>query len=105
MNHVLSALALQSSHYWIDIVLLIDGVSMLANVVIVDSTWVYSFSWGCCENHGLSETYFLSQSIFDIHVSPFSYKGFLMFILASGWVFSSMNPHGMGNEGHWKRLF
>jgi hypothetical protein len=38
--HVLSPFALQSLHHWVDIVLSIDGVHTLANIIIINPTWV-----------------------------------------------------------------
>jgi hypothetical protein len=63
------------------------------------------FSWGCCDNRGLNKGWFLSQSVFDEHVSFFSCKGFWMFTPIGEQVFSLMFQHGVGNKRTLEALF
>ncbi len=60
------------------------------------------FLMGLCDNCHLDEKRSLLPSILDGHVSPFSCKGFGMFTLTSGRIFSSMRQHEMRNERHLK---
>jgi hypothetical protein len=65
----------------------------------------FFFAWGCDDNYGLGEGWFLLGLVPSRHVSPFSCGSFWVFSLVGGWVFSSMCQHDVRSKGCWKPSF